>query len=139
MQTASFFNAPRIGRISIARSAPRGYPAGYKVCRELAPGSWFRSASHAQYCDLYETQLNRLDPQAVFDNLCMMVDDNEPVLLCWEKPPLHTTNWCHRRMVAEWFWLKLKIEIPEVDFGMVNEFGQAVLPTDKGFEIIPAA
>src|SRR6201993_962190 len=32
-------------RISIARFAPRGHPAGYRIYSKLAPGPWFNSVS----------------------------------------------------------------------------------------------
>jgi len=41
MKTASFFAYTGPARISIARFAPRGSPAGFRIYRALAPGPWF--------------------------------------------------------------------------------------------------
>lgn len=101
MKTASFtYTGP--GRISIARFAPRGTPAGFRIYKPLVPGPWFNSVSKAQYEKLYVAQLELLDPQRTWDTLHEMAAGAEPVLLCWEKPPFSDGNWCHRRMVASW-------------------------------------
>ncbi len=114
MKTASFFSYPGPGKISIARRAPPGF-ADFKVCRELAPNfaNW-NTISYARYLMLFEKQLAKLDPQQMYDRLCRLAEPAEPVLLCWERPPLSPANWCHRRMVAEWFERNLKIQVPEV-------------------------
>ena len=39
MKTSSFFSYTGPGRISIARFAPRGTPAGVRVYKRLAPGT----------------------------------------------------------------------------------------------------
>jgi hypothetical protein len=36
----------------------------------------------------------------VYDDLVALAAPDEPVLLCWEKPPFSDANWCHRRIVA---------------------------------------
>ena len=119
MKTASFFSYPGPGKISIARRSPRGF-ADFKVCHQLAPNfaNW-NTVSHDRYLVLFERQLAQLDPQKMYDELYKMVATErcpvEPVLLCWEKPPLSPANWCHRRMVAEWFERTLKIQVPECD------------------------
>jgi hypothetical protein len=38
----------------------------------------------------------------------------EPVLLGCERPPFSMTNFCHRRLVAEWFEREVGVEVPEV-------------------------
>jgi hypothetical protein len=53
MKTSSFFLYTGPGRLSIARFAPRGSPAGYRIFKPLAPGSWFNSVDEATYRDLY--------------------------------------------------------------------------------------
>lgn len=114
MKTASFFTYFGPGRISIARSTPRNSPPGYKVFKPLAPGPWFNSVPEDTYRELYFDQLGQLDPSGVAATLHALAVGAEPVLLCWEKPPFHSANWCHRRMVAEWFKKELGIDVPEM-------------------------
>ena len=57
-----------------------------------------------QYKVLYDATLARMDPKQVWNELHEMAGGREPVLLCFERPPLVVPdNWCHRRMVADWF------------------------------------
>ena len=114
MKTASFFSYTGPGRISIARYAPRNTPAGYKVFKPLAPGSWFNSVSEEMYRELYFAQLAELNARETWETLHALAAGAEPVLLCWERPPFTTTNWCHRCMVSEWFASELKHEVPEI-------------------------
>lgn len=68
-----------------------------------------------EYVEHYRTILAELDPQRVFDKLGQLADNTEPILLCWERPPFTTDNWCHRRIVAEWFGETLGVDVPEHD------------------------
>lgn len=112
MKTASFSTYQGAGRISIARYAPK-WAGSVPAYRELAPGVWFKETNIARYRELYFAQLGRLNPHQVVDDLTKLAGGAEPVLLCWEtlKRP---GEWCHRRMVAEWLWDTLKINVPEV-------------------------
>jgi hypothetical protein len=115
MKTSCFtvFHGP--GRICIARYAPRGTPAGYRMFEALAPGKWFNTAPEDEYRRLYFGEiLGKLDPRQVVADLEDLAGGAEPVLLCWEKPPLTAKNWCHRRMVAEWLQDKLGLDVPEL-------------------------
>ena len=105
MKTACFFEYTGPGRVSIARFPPRGTPAGFRVYRALAPGSWFKSVSEAEYRERYARQLAALDPRATYDALVELAGDAEPVLLCWERKADLAAGkvFCHRRIVAEWF------------------------------------
>ena len=114
MKTASFFTYTGPGRISIARIAPRNTPAGYKVFKPLAPGRWFESVTYDKYRELYFAQLAELDAAGVVAELNEMAAGAEPVLLCWEKPPFTSTNWCHRRLAATWLNETLSIDVPEL-------------------------
>jgi hypothetical protein len=115
VKTASFFSYVGPGRISIARHPPRGLVAGYRVYRALAPGPWFNSVPYDRYLELYNTQLATLHPQQVWNDLHRLVSPYEPVLLCWERPPLSVTHWCHRTMVAQWFALELGHTVSELE------------------------
>ena len=114
MKTASFFSYFGPGRISIARFAPRNTPAGFKVYKPLAPGPWFNSVSEEIYRELYFAQLAELDAGAAMGELLHLACEHEPVLLCYERPPFTASNWCHRRMVSEWFKKELGIDVPEM-------------------------
>jgi hypothetical protein len=115
MKTSCFtvFQGP--GRICIARYAPRNTPAGFRMFKALAPGEWFNQVSEEEYRRRYFGEiLAPLDPRAVLTELEALAEGAEPVLLCWEKPPLTPKNWCHRRMVAEWLMDTLGVEVPEL-------------------------
>jgi hypothetical protein len=115
MRTSSFFDFNEVGRISIARFAPRGMSTCLRF-PALAPGAWFNKVSFARYRELYTTEvLAPLDPAETYKALQALAGDAEPILLCWERPPLTAKNWCHRRMVAAWFEAKLGIQVPEVE------------------------
>lgn len=105
MKTACFHTYTGPGRISIARYVPRHTPAGFRVFSALAPGHWFNSVSRAEYERLFAKEiLAKLDPLRTWNILHQLAGDgNEPILLCYEKPPLTAANWCHRRIVAQWF------------------------------------
>jgi hypothetical protein len=102
MKTASFFSYQGVGRVSIARFAPRTLEPGYRVYRPLAPGPWFKSVPYEGYRQLYNQQLSSLDARRVWDDLHRLASPHEPILLCWERPPLTSKNWCHRTIVADW-------------------------------------
>jgi hypothetical protein len=114
MKTASFFTYTGLGRVSIARFAPRGTPAGFRVFKPLAPGPWFNSVDRARYVELYAAEvLERLDARATFERLHELAAGAEPVLLCWEKPS-DPGAWCHRALVAQWFGERLGVDVPEL-------------------------
>ena len=96
--------------------------------KALAPGGWFNKVGFADYEKLYREEiLGRLDARRTFDELVALADGAEPVLLCWEKPPLTQTNWCHRRMVAEWFAEKIGIDVPELTTERASESASVVV------------
>ena len=104
MMTASFKTYAGPGRISIARWEPRGTPAGYRRYTALAPRRDMLRMPEDQYREKYFREiLGPLDPKVVWDELHELAGGAEPVLLCWERTPFSAENWCHRRMVADWF------------------------------------
>jgi hypothetical protein len=115
MKTSCFHVFQGPGRICIARYAPRGTPAGFRTFKALAPGEWFNKVGEDEYRSLYFGEiLGKLDARQVVADLEELAGAAEPVLLCWEKPPLTSKNWCHRRMVAEWLKDKLGVDVPEL-------------------------
>lgn len=118
MKTASFFTYFGPGRISIARWEPRAIPPGYRRYKALAPRKEMLRMPYGRYRAVYfRTILGRLDPRQVADDLHRLAGAFEPVLLCWERPPLTTAHYCHRRMVAEWLAETLGLDVPELDLG----------------------
>ncbi|MFB3132815.1 MAG: DUF488 family protein [Rhodothermales bacterium] len=127
MKTASYFTYFGPGRVGISRGNPRGL-SGYRIYRALAPWRYMLDLSEAEYRDIYFDEiLAHLDPAKVVADLEALAGDHEPVLLCFERPPFTPTNWCHRRMVAEWLADKLGLEVPELERG-----GAAAPPTPGG-------
>ena len=116
MKTASFFTYFGPGRIAIVRGrAPAQTPQGYRIYRDLAPRWDMLQMSYDQYRTAYFSEiLGSLDPAKVMADLERLADGHEPVLLCFERRPFSDTNWCHRRMVAEWFADTLQLLVPEI-------------------------
>ena len=115
MKTSSLLTYKGPGRIVISRSVMRGLPAGYRVFKALAPGPWFNSVSKEEYIDLFNKEiLMPLDPVETWERLHDLAGGVEPVLLCYEKPPLTEENWCHRTLVADWFQKELGHTVDEL-------------------------
>ena len=116
MKLSSFFDYQGPGRISIARYAPRGTPAGFRVYKPLAPGPWFNKVSKPEYERLYFAQLQLLDPVKVADDLHALADGVEPVLLCWERKAdiAAGKTWCHRQMVGTWLRQHFHVDVEEL-------------------------
>ena len=116
MKLSSFFDYQGPGRISIARYAPRGTPAGFRVYKRLAPGPWFNKVSKPEYERLYFAQLQLLDPVKVSDDLHALADGVEPVLLCWERKAdiAAGKTWCHRHMVGTWLRQHFHVDVEEL-------------------------
>lgn len=114
MKTGYFAKHASIpGAISIARSCPKFFEGpSYKI---LAPTWPMLKMDRKEYDQKYLASLKRLDAGKVFDALTVLAGGNEPILLCWEA----TNKWCHRRLVAEWLELLLKIEVTE--YGIPRE------------------
>ena len=78
MQTSSFFLYQGIGRISIARYAPK-HIVGHASYPALAPGKWFKDAENKTYPAYrdryYQCILHSLHPQKVWDELHQLVKD----------------------------------------------------------------
>lgn len=120
MKTSCFYLYSGMGRISIARTAPKHVQAGLTYYPALAPGRWLFDPKHkdqAVYRERYVREiLGLLDPQKVWDELHALADGHEPVLLCHEHyPTIKPDDWCHRRMVAEWFEASLGIHVAEME------------------------
>jgi hypothetical protein len=116
MKTASHFTFFGAGRISISLGSPRGLPAGYRIFKVLAPKREWMNAPRELYIPRFRAEvLAPLDPQQVWDKLHELANGAEPVLQCFEKPPFTVENFCHRRLVAEWFGDRLGHEVLELE------------------------
>ncbi len=124
MKTSSYFTYHGPGRIGITFGNPRACPPGYRMYRRLAPRREMLKMRYARYRRLFDSILSELDAQAEWDRLHELAAGHEPVLLCFERPPFSPSNWCHRRMVAEWFGSELGHDVPEMGHGMVPVLGR---------------
>ena len=116
MKTASYYTYTGPGRIGISVGSPRGCPAGYRMYRALAPRRDMLKLERKVYRKIFfDDILARLDPEKVVADLTALAAPHEPILLCFERPPFTATNWCHRRMVANWFRSTLGLEVPELE------------------------
>lgn len=93
--------------------APRNTPAGFRIHGALAPTKDMLKMAREVYEPLYQDILAALDPQEQWDILHEKAGGAEPILLCWERPPFTATNWCHRRMAADWFERELGVTVEE--------------------------
>lgn len=118
MKTSNFWQYPTgNNRIAISRVIPRGIVPGFKRFRALAPGAWFNQPEYknnqAAYRERYIAEiLAPLNAQDTWEQLHQLAGGEEPILLCWE-PLKKQGEWCHRRMVAEWFEAELGVAVPE--------------------------
>ncbi len=109
MLTSNFFRTKgNPNAWAISRGLPRFYDG--KVYEPLRPTREMLRAGDEGFDRMYSKLLSKLDPQQVFDDL-----GAEAILLCWEHPAPHWHK-CHRRLVAEWLEVALKIEITEMGF-----------------------
>lgn len=114
MQTSNFASDwDNPNAVSIARWPPRGWHGA--IYMALAPPDWLvderDNLSHDDYVrHYYKHVLNRLDPKIVYTEL-----GEDAVLLCYEPPE----DFCHRRIVADWLFVALGHDIPEI--GKKNE------------------
>ncbi len=99
--------------VSIAQHTPNFF-AGVEV-KELAPERGMLKLSEEEYRPRYNAVLNRVNPMALFKQLeimCRNHQKNGVVLLCFESPE----KFCHRHLVADWFWEKLGVDVKEWDY-----------------------
>jgi hypothetical protein len=108
-------NFSRAGRepsaVSIARSSPKGWigrrfdllAPEWDWVKNLKDGFW----SPDEYAEVYGWLLSELDAE----NICAALGDGA-ILLCWCKP----SDFCHRRLVAEWIEREMGLVVPEWNF-----------------------
>lgn len=117
MKTASHFTYTGPGRVVISLGNPRGVPGGYRRYAPLMPKRDMLRLDHDDYHPRFVADiLDPLDPAQVWRELHALHGEGiEPVLQCFERPPLDRRNFCHRRMVAAWFEQRLGVSVPEFE------------------------
>ena len=100
---------PSLVPISIARFTPDW--ADVPEYDLLAPYPDMLKLDYMTYKAHFNRILANLSPQGVWDNLHIF--GGQPVLLCFEAPPFTKTNFCHRRLVADWFEEMLGQQVDE--------------------------
>lgn len=106
---------PEIQKIGVSRGTPRGYPAGYRKMPELAPGSYFNTASVRDYRQLYFEGLAQLDPKRVVAKIEDLSAGKDCALLCYEQPQ-KDADWCHRGYISS--WLKDELNLDVFEYGL---------------------
>lgn len=117
MKTSNYFTYSGAGRISVSRSVPRNTLAGYRLFKKLVPGTWLYERQYKFDQQAYRERYFRevlvpLNAREIYDTLCALTTPHEPVLLCWEDLT-QPEQWCHRRMIAQWFEQELGVSVPE--------------------------
>ena len=122
MKTASYYSFKGPGSIGITVGTPRGI-SGLVFFRALAPHrNMLKGLTPEQYIERFDDILRQQDPRETWDRLHELVAPHEPVLLCYERPPFTRENWCHRRLVADWFKATLGEVVEEIGHGDVPKF-----------------
>lgn len=115
IHTANFwtFNPSFGDPINIASKHPSWWKG--ESYRDLFP-PWSLIKSYKESLDYvtytkgyYQSVLDKLNPFVAYHQLTLG-GTRKVVLLCWERPG----DFCHRRLVAEWFEKHYEIEVPEI-------------------------
>ena len=118
MKTSYYFSnrirEPDLNLVGVSCSYPDKLPwlQGMRIYKPLCPG-WslvknFKQdkISQCNYIEIYQRDvLDKLDPGKVFQAL-----GENAVILCWERPK----KFCHRRLIADWFYDHLQIKVNEL-------------------------
>jgi len=74
-----------------------------------------KKISEAQFIENFKNNLSSLNAEVVYSDLKSLVQGEEPILMT----DGNKTNFCHRHLVAEWFFDEISLEIDEVTVGKV--------------------
>lgn len=120
MKTSYFSNVKNITTpVSISRSPPSWYSGGqYKLLAppfSIVKAHKLEQINDEEYTEQFKKLvLNPLNASEIYTSLISIYGENI-TLLCYERPG----DFCHRRIVAEWFERELEItvdELPPVSF-----------------------
>lgn len=103
---------PDLKLVSISKKPPEWFTLSHKIYKPLCP-SWDLVVSYKsgeitkeEYTTRYYNEiLNNLDPAKTYQEL-----EEDAILLCYEK----SGEFCHRRIIADWFLKHLQIEVKEL-------------------------
>lgn len=109
MQTSYYSRASKSNlenTVAISAGIPKWYKG--RSYKKLAPPRWLiHEANESIYTKKYnELVLDKLDPVEVYNEL-----GENAILLCWEK----AGEFCHRRLVAQWFERTLGVVVDEYE------------------------
>lgn len=111
IQTSNYArNGNNPNSIAISYSCPKWYTGRQMVSLaptwDLISGYKGGNVSEVDYTNIYlkTLQTRGLTPQSILEFV-----PNDAILLCYESP----SDFCHRRVLAEWIRLNTGIEIPE--------------------------
>ena len=111
--TSNFsFSGREPNAVSIAGKTPdwfRGRRFPKLAPRKFFFDVWKQNGDNLWYIEQYKKHvLDMLDPGIVYAELNDSLDG--AILLCYETPG----EFCHRRLVAEWFERTLGVKVPEI-------------------------
>ena len=120
MKTSYYFSnrirEPDLNLVGVSNSYPKGlsWLKGMRSYKPFCPG-WALVKDYKQgkiswqnYSEIYLNDiLDKIDAERAFNDL-----GEDAVLLCWEKPGKQL--FCHRRLIAEWFYDRLQIKVNEL-------------------------
>lgn len=128
----SFWSSPLLGdadavMVGISRTEPRhALPYEHRSHPALAPSdkAWAEQET-AAFAGAYGEQLRGLGAARILRDLDRIAGGKPAVLLCYERP----TEFCHRRLVADFLREQAGIEAAELGPGMVRTRPDAAQPT----------
>lgn len=116
MKTSYFSNIRNIKNpLSISQFPPKWYTG--PQLKMLAPPKELLALSNkglpkeVYYKEFHRMVLDLLDPREVYDAIIEEYGD-DVTLMCFEKLE-SPGDFCHRRLVADWFEKHLNVEVPE--------------------------
>ena len=121
MKTSRFKNIGILPDTYIPISVSRFPPSWYvgKQYQDLAPSAKLLmdtrhdNLSYDEYLERFRLEtLSKLDPEKVYNHLNSF--GKEPVILCFEDLTI-PNEWCHRRIIADWFNEHLNVFVPEFE------------------------
>jgi hypothetical protein len=115
--------------IGISRGTPRGNPGfAYRVLRSLAPSRrTFAIADRERFEAAYRAQLEEIGAEHILAELERIAGNGAAILLCWERLA-DPSEWCHRRMLADFIERETGQEVPELQAGMLRKRPDAPQP-----------
>lgn len=116
MYTSNFANIKKVIKsglrpVAISIGLPKGYTGEREI--RLAPTWAMLKLPREEYDRRFTAILQKLNPMELYMKL-----GDDAVLLCYEKH----NDWCHRRLVAEWFENELGIMVPEFGYERYETF-----------------